>query len=128
MISIIIPALNEEKFLPLLLNSIKIQNFSDYDIILADAGSKDKTIEIAKKFGCRIIPGGLPGKGRNEGAKVAKGEILFFLDADSVLPDGLLKNSVDEFNKKKLDLATFRLLPIPKRLTSTFFMNVFYNW
>ena len=39
MISIIIPSLNEEKYLPLLLDSIKKQNFKDCEIILADAGS-----------------------------------------------------------------------------------------
>ena len=78
--SLIIPCLNEEKYLPLLLDSIKKQNFKDYEIIIADAGSKDKTLEIAKKYDCRIIPGGLPAKGRNEGAKIAKGELLFFCD------------------------------------------------
>ena len=52
MISIIIPTLNEEKYLPLLLASIKEQSFDaaqdkDYEIIIADAGSKDKTLKIA---------------------------------------------------------------------------------
>ena len=63
MLSIVIPALNEEKYLPLLLESIKRQSFFDYEIILADAGSKDKTIEIAKKYNCVIVGGGLPANG-----------------------------------------------------------------
>ena len=72
MLSIIIPALNEEKYLPLLLGEIKKQNFADdLEIIVADAGSVDKTIEIARSFGCEITKGGLPAKGRNEGGKVA---------------------------------------------------------
>ena len=48
MISIIVPALNEENYLPRLLDSLEKQNTKDYEIILADAGSKDITIEIAK--------------------------------------------------------------------------------
>ena len=54
MISIIIPTLNEEKYLPLLLSSIKKQNFNDYEIIIADAGSDDKTLEIVKNYNCKI--------------------------------------------------------------------------
>ena len=52
MLSIIIPSLNEEKYLELLLASIKKQNYKDFEIILADAGSNDATIDIAKKYNC----------------------------------------------------------------------------
>jgi len=127
MISIIIPALNEEKYLPFLLESIKKQEFKDYEIILADAGSKDKTVEIAKEYGCRVVPGGLPGKGRNEGAKVARGDLLFFLDADSKMPDNFFNKALKEFNERKLDLASFCLVPMPPSKISYFFMNIFYN-
>ncbi len=78
MLSIIIPTLNEENYLPLLLESIKKQNFNDYEIIVADAGSTDKTLEIAKNYGCITMAGGLPAKGKNEGAGMAKGDLLFF--------------------------------------------------
>ena len=54
MISIIIPAYNEGKYLPKLLKCIKDQTYKNYEVIVADADSKDKTKEIAKKFGCRI--------------------------------------------------------------------------
>lgn len=127
MISIIIPALNEEERLPLLLESIKKQNFKDYELILADAGSKDKTAEIAKKYGCKIVPGGLPAKGRNEGAKVAKYNSLFFCDADTILPDDFFEKSLNEFEKRKLDIASFCLIPFPKNWRTSFLLNVFYN-
>jgi glycosyltransferase involved in cell wall biosynthesis len=131
MLSIIIPALNEEKYLPLLLASIKNQDFGapfgSYEIILADAGSKDKTLEIAKKYGCVIVPGGLPAKGRNEGAKIAKGELFFFLDADAILPDNFFAKALTEFEKRKLEIASFCLIPIPISKISSFFMNAFYN-
>jgi glycosyltransferase involved in cell wall biosynthesis len=127
MLSIITPTLNEEKYIGLLLESIKKQEFSDYEIIISDAGSTDKTLEIAKKYNCKIIPGGLPAKGRNEGAKIAKGDVLFFLDADTVLPDGSLQKALDEFNNRKLDLASFCLVPLPQNKFSKFLMDVFYN-
>lgn len=127
MISIIIPTLNEEKYLPLLLESIKKQKFFDYEIILADAGSQDKTLEIAKKYNCIIIKGGLPAKGRNEGAKIAKGEILFFLDADTVLPERFFEKSLDEFQKRNLELASFCLVPLPNNRFSAFLVDIFYN-
>jgi glycosyltransferase involved in cell wall biosynthesis len=127
MLSIIIPALNEEEYLPLLLESIKKQGGFYYEIILADAGSKDKTLEIAKKYDCKIIKGGLPGKARNEGAKIAKGDVLFFVDADTVLPDNFFEKTFKEFNERKLELASFCLVPMPKNKLSSFFLNFFYN-
>ena len=128
MISIVIPALNEEKLFPLLLASLKRQNFSDYEVIVADAGSTDRTIQIAKDFGCRVIPGGLPAKGRNEGAKVAKGELLLFLDADCILPDDFFEKTLKEFKEKELDFASFGLLPAGGKRYHNFGFNVFYNW
>ncbi|OGZ17387.1 MAG: hypothetical protein A2Z78_01295 [Candidatus Nealsonbacteria bacterium RBG_13_36_15] len=111
MISIIIPTLNEENYLLFLLESIKKQDFTEYEVIIADGGSQDKTIEIAKNYGCKIIRGGLPAKGRNEGAKVARGELLFFIDADSILPLNFFSELIKEFKKGKLDLASFQVYP-----------------
>ena len=76
-ISIIIPTYNEEDYLPALLKSIQRQNFKDLEVIVADAHSTDKTLEIAKKYNCKIVPGGLPAVGRNNGAKIAQGELSY---------------------------------------------------
>lgn len=105
MISVIIPTLNEEDYLPVVLRSVKKQRIRDLEIIVADAGSKDRTVEIAKSFGCRITKGGMPGKGRNEGAKIAKGDIFVFLDADANLPSNFLKQFLKEFERRRLDVA-----------------------
>ena len=109
MLSIIIPTLNEEKHLPILLLEVKKQNFKgDLEIIIADAGSVDQTIEIAKKFGCKITKGGLPAKGRNEGAKKAQGEILLFMDADNFfLPPNFFQQLLEKFKKRNLGVASF---------------------
>jgi glycosyltransferase involved in cell wall biosynthesis len=128
MLSIIIPTLNEEKFLPLLLKTIEKQEFKDYELIVADNNSKDKTREIARKFGCRITSGGLPAKGRNQGAKTAKGDLFLFIDADMVMSDGFLKKSVAEFKKRKLAIASYALVPQTKNALVKNAFNVFYNW
>ncbi len=127
MISIIIPTLNEEDYLPNLLESIKSQDFLDYEIIVSDGGSTDKTLEIAKSYGCIVTKGGLPARGRNNGAKIAKGELLFFLDADTILPDDFFKKLLEEFEVKKLDIASFCLTPLPIKKLSSLITEIFYN-
>lgn len=130
MISIIIPALNEENYLPRLLDSLEKQNLKDYEIILADAGSKDRTIEIAKKYGCKVVPGGLPAKGRNEGAKAARGDLFLFLDSDLVLPEGFLDVFLQEFKKKNLDIASTDLdFLTDKKIykIAAFLCNIYYR-
>jgi len=127
MLSIIIPTLNEENYLPTLLDSIRSQNFKDLEIIVADAGSKDKTIEIAKGFGCKIIKGGLPAMGRNEGAKVARGNLLLFLDADTILPEDFFEKALKEFKERNLDIASFCLEAKTKSKFKKFLFDAFYN-
>ena len=112
MLSIIILTLNEEEDLPPLLDSIKKQEYKDYEIIVADAGSRDKTVEIAKKYGCIVVKGGLLPYGRNRGADVARGDVFLFLDADVILSHPkFLGNAIGEFNRRKLGSAGFKLVP-----------------
>ncbi|WP_295723110.1 MJ1255/VC2487 family glycosyltransferase [uncultured Methanobrevibacter sp.] len=110
-ISIIIPTYNEEKSLPGLLQSIKSQDFTDYEIIIADANSTDKTKDIAKSYGCRVVEGGLPAKGRNNGARYAKGNLFLFLDADLKLSKDYFENTLNEFYAKNLDIAISQMIP-----------------
>ncbi len=127
MLSIIIPTLNEEKYLPLLLEEIKKQKVDGYEIIVADGGSEDKTTEIARNYGCKIVKGGLPAKGRNEGAKEAQGEIFLFMDADNIfLPENFFKNLLEEFEKRKLDIASFPIYPQGNGFDK--FAYGVYNW
>ena len=101
-ISIIIPTLNEEKYLERLLKSIEKQDFEDYEIIVSDSNSDDNTMEIAKKYGAKIVTGEKkgPGYARNLGAKKANGEYLLFIDADVILRD---KNTFFKINKELKD-------------------------
>jgi glycosyltransferase involved in cell wall biosynthesis len=111
-VSIIIPALNEEAMLPRLLNSVKAQDFDDYEVIVADAHSTDRTREIAAEYGCRVVDGGLPAVGRNAGAVAARGDFLFFLDADVVIPQGFIHNVYHEMQDRYIDLATCEIRPL----------------
>jgi glycosyltransferase involved in cell wall biosynthesis len=128
MLSIVIPTLNEEEYLPGLLNSIKEQNFNDLEIIVSDAGSKDKTVKIAKNYGCKVVKGGLPSIGKNNGAKVAKGDIIVFLDADMRLSKGELKDALEEFKSRKLDLASSQLRALEKDFFGEVVLHLFYNF
>ena len=127
MFSIVIPTKNEEDYLPILLRSIKGQTVQPIEVIVADAGSTDKTIEIAKKFGCRIVPGGLPGIGRNHGAAVAKGGYILFLGSDVKLIDKhFLEKAERELTQKKLDFASCDVEAISNKKIDRAF-HEFYN-
>ena len=128
MLSIVIPTLNEENYLPRLLNCLKKQKFKDYEIIVADADSKDKTREIAKSFGCRVVKGGLPSAGKNAGARISKGNLILFLDADVLLPDNFFENTLKEFKERKLCITTFCLVPISKSRIPKILFNILYNY
>jgi len=117
MLSIIIITKEEEKVLPDLLNSIRNQSYKDYEIIVSDSDSKDKTKDIAKSYNCRIVDGGKNHvTARNIGAKSSNGNMLLFFDADVVLPDNFLISCLNELEKRKLDIATPFYKPISKNL------------
>ena len=86
-ISVVVPALNEEKYLPGCLESLASQSSdSDHEVIVVDGGSADRTVEIAKHFTDHVITTARRpvGAARNEGAKIADGEIVAFIDADTI--------------------------------------------
>ena len=128
MISIIIPAWNEEEYLPKLMDCIKKQSYKDYEVIVADANSTDRTRQVAKKYGCKAVKGGMPAVGRNNGAKAAKGDILLFLDADVQFDNKFLDIAINEFQERKLGIAGFRLIPMGNNLIDKLFFIVFNLW
>lgn len=113
MLSIVIPTKNEEHWLPELLGSIKAQTLQPLEVIVADANSTDRTAQIAREFGARVVEGGPVAVGRNSGARAAKGSLIFFLDADVLLQDPkFLEKAVGEMLERKLDLATCDVEPL----------------
>lgn len=107
MFSVIIPTLNEEKYLPRLLESIEQQKLRPAEIIVADNHSKDRTRDIAKEHGCIVVDGGFISEARNRGAAVASQDILVFLDADTVLPDrNTFSQLIGTFIAKDADIGS----------------------
>lgn len=91
MISVVVPALNEEKALPATLRHL-LSQAGDYEVLVVDGGSDDGTCAIVRaEPRVRLLHAS---KGRasqmNAGAKAAKGEWLLFLHADTRLPEGAL--------------------------------------
>jgi len=102
MISVVIPAHNEEKYLPTCLKSLKQQtlNPKKFEIIIVDDHSSDQTATIAKQFEVKVIKSKVtPGKSSalNQGLEIAKGEIIAAVDADSQLPPNFLARVREAF-------------------------------
>jgi glycosyltransferase involved in cell wall biosynthesis len=98
----VFPTWNEERYLPRCLGSLRNQLDGRQEIIVVDCGSDDRTIAIARELADRVLlePGKPVGAARNAGAKVARGEILAFLDADTVASGRWLKEITGSLNAK----------------------------
>lgn len=96
MISVIIPTLNEEENLGVCFKSLMEQTIDNFEVIIVDGGSKDRTLDLAEAYGFNILEVEKKrdhdvGAAKNEGAKYAKGDILFFPDADMILEPNCLE-------------------------------------
>jgi len=88
-ISVVIPTLNSSQTLDLCLRSIMQQKYSgSIEVIISDGGSKDDTIDIAKRWDCKIVhnPRVTGEAGKAEGVRHASGDIIAFIDSDNILP------------------------------------------
>jgi len=98
-VSVIIPAFNEEAFLPRTLEFLaRARNGADFDleIIVVDNGSTDATARVARQGGARVIdePVRQIARARNAGAAAARGSILLFVDADTLVESATLHQAV----------------------------------
>ncbi|MBU0619195.1 glycosyltransferase [Patescibacteria group bacterium] len=116
--SIVIPTLNEEECLPRLLADLARQSYCDFEVIVVDAHSNDKTISQAKKLTrqlpCLTIINSRQrnvAHQRNLGAKKARGKILIFMDADNQLPPYFLLGIKYRLELNKPQLFTCYLDP-----------------
>ncbi|MCW8329997.1 glycosyltransferase [Photobacterium sp. SDRW27] len=111
-ISIVVITLNEEKRIGRLLEDLSQQSHRDFEVIVVDSNSDDKTCEVAKGFE-QALPALTVHKmesrgtslGRNTGAKLAVHEHLLFLDADVRLEPTFLTNALHQLEKRKLEVA-----------------------
>lgn len=105
--SIVIPSLDEEKYLPNLLEDLSDQSFKNFEVILVDGNSDDDTVKKAKEFSQKLDLSIIISKKRNVGhqrnlgAKRAKSNWLIFMDADNRLPKTFLSELGKQLKKRK---------------------------
>jgi len=105
-ISVVVPAYNEEKYLPLTLEKIGV-SLSKVDcvweIVVVDNESKDATAQIAENFGAKVVSEGEHNiaRVRNTGAKNSVGDVLVFIDADTLVPETLFQKILEAMKNEK---------------------------
>ena len=115
-ISIVIPIYNKEKYIENLMNSIEKQTYRNYEVIIINDGSTDKSLEICKKMAERnnhikIISqqNQGPSNARNTGIQNATGENIVFIDADDILEENYLEELVKYSSEYDLTICGYRL-------------------
>lgn len=107
-ISVVIPAYNEERLLPMCLSALRSQEDSSDEIIVVDNNSSDATAEIARQFGVTVVHE--PRQGivfaRDTGFNAATGDIIARCDADSVPPSSWVKDIRRLFADQSVDATT----------------------
>lgn len=113
-VSIIIPMYNVDKYIEACLESVLRQDFDDYEVILINDGSTDRTGELAQKFANEKSnfhyyeqENGGASVGRNTGLKYASGDYVYFLDSDDVMVEGGLKKIVSKAKENDADVVKF---------------------
>lgn len=133
MISIIIPVYNTEKYLPDCLNSVISQTYQDFEVILVDDGSQDKSGFICNHFAekdtrIKVIHQKNEGvsKARYNGVLASKGEWAFFVDSDDYLPSDALDSLFRQSEGFDIISGALEILndekkatPLPKRIKET---------
>lgn len=111
--SIIIPTLNEEKYLPLLLEDLSRQSYNNFELFIVDGNSQDDTVKRAqemsnlfKHFNMINCPRRHVCTQRNLGAQKAKSDYLIFMDADNRIPAYFLQGIKYRLESEQSDLAT----------------------
>ena len=100
-ISVIIPAHNEESYLSATLDALNRQNYPHCEIVVVANGCTDRTVEVAREKCQRVVildEKGL-GPSRNLGARMATGDLLIFLDADTILEPHALRIIAEQFTE-----------------------------
>jgi len=112
-VSVVIPALNEERHVGLLLSDLLGGTRKPDEVIVVDAGSEDGTVAVVEGFpGVRLLRGAPPvAKGRNLGGFSATGDLIVFFDADVRVDPDFVEGFVAEVERRRLDVACPRYVP-----------------
>lgn len=134
LLSIICPAYNAEKTIGKLIESIIQQDFKNYEFIILNDGSKDKTFEVIKKYAKKyknIVAVDKPNTGvgdtRNEGLKIAKGKYITFADADDWYSEDFFEKIIPEIEKNNFELLVFNANVLNKNKYIRNFISPIYR-
>jgi glycosyltransferase involved in cell wall biosynthesis len=114
--SFIIPTLNEENTLDICLTSLMQQTMDNFEAIVVDGGSKDRTVDIAEHYGFNVLevekkrPHDVS-SAKNEGVKYCNGDYVFFLDADMYVAPNCIEVLNKEFNDDNVIGVALKVLP-----------------
>lgn len=135
--SIVIPALNEEKYLPKLLGDLSVQTFRDFEVIVVDGHSNDQTVAQAKLAAQSLLslvvlnsPIRHVCVQRNLGAESARADVLIFCDADNRLPPYFLQGIKYRWEESGADILSTYFEPdikTPQNKTIASAGNLFHE-
>lgn len=128
-ISVVIPTFNEEKYVGKLLISLSRQTIprSEYEVIVVDGGSKDRTLEICMEYADKIIMQKTPtvGGARNDGVANAEADLVFTTDADCIATPNLLEKIIEDFNSHPDVVMIYGVVtPIERRFKYAFLIEL----
>jgi len=120
MISIVVPTYNEEKNIVKCMKLLSNQTLprEEYEIIVVDGGSKDRTWKLAERYADKVILQKSEGIGgaRNDGVRIAKGDIIATTDADCIIPKNWLEIISKNLEDKKYIAVCGSDGPIERKL------------
>jgi len=112
LVSVIMPAYNAEKYIAESIESVLAQTYEQWELLIIDDGSADRTKAIAESYAVRderiqyiFQLNGKQGRARNKGIAAAHGEMIAFLDADDIWLPSKLEVQVAEMKEKGADLV-----------------------
>jgi len=125
-VSVIIPTFYEENYIAAILSRLKKVK-APLEIIVVDSGSRDKTVEIAKRFADRVYEIKKRGisRAKNFGAHYANGEILVFLDADVTFPSDFAEKVLKTFEDPVVVGAACNIMPKRSKLGERAFFYLY---
>lgn len=127
MISFVVPACNEEGYIERCLESIEDQEV-EKEIIVVDGGSRDNTVEIAERYANKVLKDvdGI-GKSRDEGAKIAEGDYIAFIDSDTVVMENYASRMREFLEEEDLVAASsyFEITGVRSKLIQLLGNNYF---
>lgn len=118
-VSVVIPTLNEERHIGGLLSDLGRQTRRPDEVIVVDGESSDATVSVVESFSGVTLLHSPPSvsRQRNAGGLAARGDVIFFLDADVRLPEAFFEGFLEQFGRRRLDLAC-PLFTVPEDSTA----------